>query len=139
MKRYILLFNLFFLCLFTDLAYAGMPAMTLAYFAVMPISTISFFLLVFFFASFGVKIIWNFLRKDFQKLPKLSYLKALSLVFLWGLAFHLVLTMIAGTRELMTPGAWKKTGITYKLQTKVEDSKPAHGAGKSDGSKNTRE
>jgi hypothetical protein len=37
------------------------------------------------------------------------------LVGLWGLLFLLVLTMISGARELMTPGAWKKDGVTYTL------------------------
>jgi hypothetical protein len=40
------------------------------------------------------------------------------LVALWGLLFVLVLTMISGARELMTPGAWRKQGLTYTL---VED------------------
>ena len=34
----------------------------------------------------------------------------------WGSLFVLVLTMISGARELMTPGAWKKDGITYVLE-----------------------
>src|SRR5262249_55804861 len=34
---------------------------------------------------------------------------------LWGLLFLLVLTMISGARELMTPGAWEKQGLTYRL------------------------
>ena len=34
---------------------------------------------------------------------------------LWGLMFVIVLTMISGARELMTPGAWKKDGLTYQL------------------------
>jgi hypothetical protein len=32
-----------------------------------------------------------------------------------GLLFVLVLTMISGARELMTPGAWEKRGLTYRL------------------------
>ena len=40
---------------------------------------------------------------------------------LWGLCFVVVLTMISGARELMTPGAWKKQGWTYTLA----DAKPA--------------
>jgi hypothetical protein len=36
-------------------------------------------------------------------------------VALWGLLFVLVLTMISGARELMTPGAWEKQGLTYHL------------------------
>ncbi|MEX2173364.1 MAG: hypothetical protein WD872_03320 [Pirellulaceae bacterium] len=39
------------------------------------------------------------------------------MVALWGLLFVIVLTMISGARELMTPGAWEKQGLTYKLRT----------------------
>src|SRR5262245_44535701 len=38
--------------------------------------------------------------------------------------FVLVLTMISGARELMTPGAWKKEGLTYKLATTPADGEP---------------
>jgi len=48
-------------------------------------------------------------------LPRLSFGRALAGVILWGLLFFIVLTMISGARELMTPGAWKKDGATYKL------------------------
>ena len=41
--------------------------------------------------------------------------QGLGIIVLWGLLFVLVLTMISGARELMTPGAWEKKGPTYKL------------------------
>ena len=28
---------------------------------------------------------------------------------------EIVLTMISGARELMTPGAWERNGVTYRL------------------------
>jgi hypothetical protein len=34
------------------------------------------------------------------------------------LLFVLVLTMISGARELMTPGAWESSGVTYRLKQK---------------------
>ena len=37
------------------------------------------------------------------------------MIVLWCLLFVLVLTMISGARELMTPGAWEKKGLPYKL------------------------
>jgi len=55
------------------------------------------------------------------RLPRLGYGKALGVVTLWGLLFVLILTMISGARELMTPGAWKKVGYTYRLA----EEKPA--------------
>jgi hypothetical protein len=44
-----------------------------------------------------------------------SFGRAVAGVFLWGLLFIIVLTMISGARELMTPGAWEKQGVTYRL------------------------
>ncbi len=76
---------------------------------------ISFFLLAFLLSALVVKLLWNGLRRDFPNLPRLSYGRAVAGVFLWGLLFIIVLTMISGARELMTPGAWRKQGFTYKL------------------------
>ena len=52
----------------------------------------------------------------FPNLPKLNFWRALGLTVLWGLLFMVVLTMISGGRELMTPGAWDRQGATYKLR-----------------------
>ena len=92
-----------------------MPSVTLSDVARMRVQTISFFLLCFLVCAWVVQRIWNSLRADFPKMPRLSYRKALGVVALWGMLFLLVLTMISGARELMTPGAWKKDGFTYKL------------------------
>jgi hypothetical protein len=102
-------------------ARAGMPVVTLTDLARMRIQTLSFFLLGFIVSSWIIQRIWNSLRADFPRLPRLSYSRALGVVTLWGLLFVLILTMISGARELMTPGAWKKTGFTYKL---AEDKPP---------------
>src|SRR5262249_54237288 len=75
----------------------------------------SFFLVGVLGCAGVVRAIWNGLRSDFPALPRLSFGKALGLVFLWGCLFVLVLTMISGARELMTPGAWQRKGLTYKL------------------------
>ena len=77
---------------------------------------ISFFAMGLLLSAWGVKGLWGVLRKDLAWLPPLGYGRALSLVVLWGLLFVVVLTMISGARELMTPGAWKKQGWTYKLE-----------------------
>lgn len=79
------------------------------------LQAISFFLLLLFVSTAVVRWLWNYLRKDFPSLPFLSYGKALAGVLLWGLLFLVVLTMISGARELMTPGAWQKQGFTYQL------------------------
>ena len=96
-------------------AFAGMPAVTLTDAASMRLQSISFFLAVFLVSALVVRWIWNAFAADYPRLPRLSYFKALGVVGLWGLLFLLVLTMISGARELMTPGAWKKDGVTYSL------------------------
>jgi hypothetical protein len=94
---------------------AGMPSYAVTDVAHARLQSISFFLMTFFVSAFCVQRLWNYLQKDFQKLPRLTYWKAVGLVSLWGLLFIVVLTMISGARELMTPGAWKKQGATYTL------------------------
>lgn len=98
-------------------AAAGMPSMMLTDIVGLRLQSISFFLLVLLLSAFGVQGIWNALTKDFPRLPRLSYKKAVGVMVLWGLLFTLILTMISGARELMTPGAWKKEGFLSKLAT----------------------
>jgi hypothetical protein len=92
-----------------------MPTISLSDLARMRIQGISFFLAGLLASAGLIQWIWNGLRKDFALLPRLTYGKALGVVVLWGLLFVLVLTMISGARELMTPGAWEKQGLTYRL------------------------
>ena len=96
-------------------AQAGMPSVTLTDIARMRVQTISFFAMGLLLCSWFVQLLWNYLRRDFSVLPRLNYGRALGVVILWGLLFVLVLTMISGARELMTPGAWEKQGATYRL------------------------
>jgi hypothetical protein len=81
------------------------------------LQAISFFAAGLLLSAAIVRGLWNSLAKDFQRLPRLTYFKALGLVLLWGLLFLLVLTMISGARELMTPGAWEKKGLLYELKS----------------------
>jgi hypothetical protein len=101
-------------------AHAGMPRVTtmLSEMARLRLQSISFFLVGFLLAALLVQVLWNSLRRDFSILPRLSYFRAVGLVGLWGLLFILVLTMISGARELMTPGAWELSGATYRLAQK---------------------
>jgi len=96
-------------------AWAGMPMVLLSALATRRIEAISFFAVVVLLVAWGVKGLWNGLRLDFPAMPRLSYRRALGLVVLLGLAFNLVLVMISGARELMTPGAWERNGATYRL------------------------
>ena len=97
-------------------AMAGMPVVRMTDVARMRLSAISFFLVVFLLCAWAVQVLWNRTLCDLINLPKLTYKKALGVMLLWGFLFTLVLTMISGARELMTPGAWKKDGILYKIE-----------------------
>lgn len=109
-------------------AVAGMPTVNLSDMAFMRLSTLSFFLLVLLLSAWAVKAIWNSLTADVPRLPRLSYRKALGLVVLWGMLFLLVLTMISGARELMTPGAWVRQGYLSKLATEPAVAKAPEAA-----------
>ncbi|QDT82497.1 hypothetical protein [Gimesia chilikensis] len=102
---------------------AGMPSVSLDLtdIAQLRLQSISFFLMVLLLSALILKLCWNLLAKDFPKLPRISYKGALGVSVLWGLMFLFVLTMISGARELLTPGAWEKSGRTYRL---VEDKQP---------------
>lgn len=77
---------------------------------------ISFFLMAILVSTVAVQYLWNLLARDSSWLPPLTFTKAFAIVMLWGALFVVVLTMISGARELMTPGAWEKNGVTYQLQ-----------------------
>lgn len=117
-KRALTICLVFGVCmlLFADQACAGMPSPpTLTTLAKARLHIVSFFIVTFLVMSYAVLLIWNSMRKSFPALPKLTYRRAMVFVGLWGAVFVLILTMIAGARELMTPGAWKKSGAIYKL------------------------
>ena len=97
-------------------AWAGMPSVSLSDVASLRLSGISFFLVLLLLSAVGFRYLWNYVRRDFSRLPYLNYKMALAFVLLLGLLLNVILLMIAGTRELMTPGAWEKSGITYKLK-----------------------
>jgi hypothetical protein len=86
------------------------------------LQVISFFFVAFLLSAGILQLLWNYLQRDFPSLPRLTYGKSLTAVFLWGLLFVIVLTMISGARELMTPGAWTKQGFTYKLTNEAKQS-----------------
>jgi hypothetical protein len=93
-----------------------MTVVTLTDIARARLDALSFFLFTYFVISWVVKLIWNKLGKSFPSLPHLKYREALGVVFVTGLLFYVVLTMISGARELLTPGAWEKQGSGYRLR-----------------------
>ncbi len=88
------------------------------------LQVISFFVVVFLLSALAVKFLWNGLRSEFSSLPRITYGKALLVTFGWGLLFCIVLVMISGARELMTPGAWEKNGSTYQLPSDPNEENP---------------
>src|SRR5262245_37903826 len=69
----------------------------------MRLQAISFFVVALLGCALAVRGLWNCVQRDFPQLPRLTFLKSLAVVVLWGLALVIVLAMIAGARELMTP------------------------------------
>jgi hypothetical protein len=97
-------------------AFAGMTVIGLSDIAQARIDALSFFIVTYLLISWVVKLLWNHLGKTFTALPELDYRRALGLVFVTGLMFYVVLTMISGARELLTPGAWEKQGVGYRVR-----------------------
>lgn len=92
-----------------------MPSYQLSDLTRMRIEELSFFLMVLLLSALGVKVLWNMLARDFPRLPRLGFGRALALTTLLGLFTVLVLSMISGARELLTPGAWRRQGSTYRI------------------------
>jgi hypothetical protein len=101
---------------------AGMPSFNLNEVVRLRMEDISFFILLLVLTSAGMKLLWNFTFKQLPKVPRLTYGRALGLTTLLGLMLLLVLSMISGARELLTPGAWRKQGISYRLNTISDDA-----------------
>ncbi len=105
-------------------AHAGMASFSLTELAGARIDAISFFVLTFILCAFVVRWSWNSLRDVFPSLPVIRFKHALCLMLLSGLLLYVILTMISGARELMTPGAWEKSGITYRLRSEEDAHAP---------------
>lgn len=73
-----------------------------------------------------IKLLWNSAVKDFEKLPKLTYLRSLGLTVLWGLTMVVVLILIDGTRHTLSPSAWVREGWTYRLAGPMEEARDAY-------------
>jgi hypothetical protein len=95
-------------------ARAGMTVYGLNDVVRLRLEDISFFLLLLVVSAAGIRMLWNYLARDFARLPRLSFLKAFSLTVLLSLAILLVLVMISGAREVLTPGAWYRQGSHYR-------------------------
>ncbi len=109
---------------FLETTHAGMSSVVLTEYGakrLTGLSTALFFGLV--VSTLLVRFFWGLLVKD-TDWPKPTLLKSFAATFLGGLLFFLVLVMIAGSRELFSPGAWVPDGILYKLSTTPESPPP---------------
>lgn len=101
-------------------AQAGMTVYDLNDVVRLRLQDISFFLFLFLLCGWGMKGLWNYLARDFKSVPRLNYGRALALTTILSLFMGLVLSMISGARELLTPEAWRKQGHGYKLSQAPE-------------------
>jgi len=104
-----------------DVCHAGMPSFTLREIYRLRFQELSFFVVLLFACALLFQLTWNYAGKGFSAIPRMNYRRALSLSFLLGLAMLLVLTMISGIREVLTPGAWRKQGSTYRLNDPAQE------------------
>jgi xanthine/uracil/vitamin C permease (AzgA family) len=84
-----------------------MTVVTLTDVAEARLDALSFFLFTYLVISLVVKAIWNQLAKSFASLPKLKYREALGVVFVTGVLFYVLLTMISGARDCSRPAHGK--------------------------------
>lgn len=88
------------------------------------LESISFFAVVLLLMALLFKMAWNSLRNGFPNLPRLGFPVALGFTLVSALFIGVVLTMISGARELMTPGAWNRVGVMYQLRDPKQDPAP---------------
>ncbi len=75
---------------------------------------ISFFVVLLLVCAALFQLLWNHAVKGFN-IPRLKFRQSLSLAILLGLVMLLILAMISGIREVLTPEAWRRQGSSYRL------------------------
>jgi len=95
-------------------ANAGMTVYDLNDVIRLRLQEISFFGFILVVSTVGVRLLWNYLASDFPAMPRLTFLKAFCVTALLGILMLLLLIMISGARELLTPGAWHRQGSHYR-------------------------
>ena len=99
------------------LVLAGMPSVVLTDDKRQMLLALSFFLAVLIVATLLVRWAGNVLLQWAGQPVRLRFSQAFAASLIWGLACVVVLVMISGARELMTPGAWQRQGFTSVLAT----------------------
>ena len=98
-------------------SHAGMTVYDLNDVVRMRFEEISFFAVLLLASALMVRFLWNVVAKNVPSLPRLPFKQAMALTVMLSLGMILVLTMISGARELLTPGAWRRQGSAYKLNS----------------------
>lgn len=101
--------------------HAGMTSYTLNEVVRLRMEDISFFALLIALCAGGLKLAWNHVAAGLPALPRLSWSRALCLTGILSLLMLLVLSMISGARELLTPGVWRRQGTSYQLNENVSE------------------
>lgn len=96
-------------------AQAGMTVYGLRDIYRLRLEEISFFIVLLLGCALGLKLLWNFAFKGISSIPQLKFPQALCVAVLFGLVMLVILTMISGIREVLTPGAWRHQGTSYRL------------------------
>jgi hypothetical protein len=96
-------------------AQAGMTTYDLNDVVRLRVEDISFFLALLLISGLGIRLLWNHVAKGLPILPRMSYVRALCLTALLSLFMLLVLSMISGARELLTPDVWRRQGNAYHV------------------------
>ncbi|MFT4547621.1 MAG: hypothetical protein ACI8XO_002885 [Verrucomicrobiales bacterium] len=109
-----------FLTLQEDVS-AGMTVYGLNDFYRMRLEELSFFLVLMLICTIAFRYLWNTVAKDLAWLPQLGWKQATSLSVLLGVLMLLILTMISGIREVLTPEAWRKQGTAYRLDSAEQE------------------
>lgn len=102
-------------------AHAGMTVYGLNDFYRLRVQEISFLVFLLLICALVLKFVWNCAFKGITSVPRIKYFQALALSILFGLAMLLILTMISGIREVLTPGAWRHQGTSYKLNSPTHE------------------
>jgi hypothetical protein len=100
---------------------AGMTVYDLNDVVRLRLEDISFFIVLLLLCTLGIRFLWNVVQRDLPNIPRLTFGKALCLTGLLSLGMLLVLSMISGARELLTPGAWRKQSHEYRLNDPAGD------------------
>ena len=66
---------------------------------------VSFFVFCFLIFTAGFCWIWNGFHKDFPQWPRFSFRGSLCVMFLWGTALTMVMSLVSSVRQSLTPAA----------------------------------